>query len=411
MTNSPSAEAPAKQATPGYAWLILVIVFFCSIVPAMAQMKVPPLSSWLFPAYQLDGATFGLFMSSFTMIGIFLALPAAWICRGLGLKKTMVISLVAVIAGGLIEIFSGSAGIFMAGRLIEGIGLGLIGVAAPTCVSIWFPIERRGTALGIWSAWMPVGIVLIYNIAPAMANAWGYLSVFWLVVIAAIVGLVLFVALFHMPEGKSADFGVEGTFLQSFKLLKNKYIWLLGGVFFVYSIVNGGVINTYYNTFLETSSWALDSQAASSITSVATAIGIFMSPAVGIWSDRFAPDKKWIPLALSFALLGIAYLFAWNESQFICIWIFIIGAGIANGAVSGASRPLGPYLMGGTAMGTTVSMAFLLFGQNLGRTIGSPIFGALYESVGWQMASNILVMPCIVLAIVLCVFLKQKKSK
>ena len=411
MSDADGLTETPKERTPRYAWLILIIVFLCSVVPAMAQMKVPPLARWLFQAYHLDGASFGLMMSSFTIIGIFLALPAAWICRGLGLKKTMIISMISVIIGGLVEVISPSYEVLLIGRLVEGVGLGLVGVAAPACVSVWFPLERRGTALGIWSAWMPVGIVLIYNIAPAIANSFGYLAVFWMVIVLAVVSLCLFVVFFKNPTGKSADFGIEGTFKQSLGLLKNKYIWMLGGVFFLYSIVNGGVINTYYNTFLETSSWQMSSQTASSMTSIATAIGIFISPAIGIISDKFSPDRKWIPLAASFALLFIAYLFAWDESQISAIWFFIIAAGVANAAISGASRPLGPYLMGGTAMGATVSMAFLLFGQNLGRTIGSPVFGALYDAVGWSTASAYFVLPCIILAIVLCFFLRSKKGK
>ena len=38
------------------------------------------------------------------------------------------------------------------GRFIEGVGMGLIMVAAPFAISVWFPAQKRALATGIWAS-------------------------------------------------------------------------------------------------------------------------------------------------------------------------------------------------------------------------------------------------------------------
>ena len=59
-------------------------------------------------------------------------------------------------------------------------GIGLIGVIAPATIAMWFPLARQGVPMGIWATWVPVGSVLMYNLAPALAAARGWQAVWWL---------------------------------------------------------------------------------------------------------------------------------------------------------------------------------------------------------------------------------------
>jgi MFS family permease len=92
----------------------------------------------------------------------------------------------------------------MVARMIEGIGIGLIGVAAPTCVSVWFPPKQRGLALGLWATWVPLGCVLMFNIAAPIAggnpgvNPQGYLTVFWFCAILSVTLMGLYTVLYAM---------------------------------------------------------------------------------------------------------------------------------------------------------------------------------------------------------------------
>lgn len=238
--------------TPRYAWVILAITYLASITAPLGQFKLTAIAGEIIGAYGLNYASFGMLMTCLAIIGAILAFPAAFICRRIGLKATCILAMSCIIAGGFVEIATSSVVLLYMGRFIEGIGLGLIGVAAPTIISLWFPDKTRGLVLGVWCTWVPMAITIDFNVAPAMAAGFGWQSVFFAVIAVTAVALVLFIAFYRMPTGKSSipNYGVEGSMSDCFKYLKNKYIWLLGLTFLVFNFIQGGVVNTYYPTYL-----------------------------------------------------------------------------------------------------------------------------------------------------------------
>ena len=152
-------EKRMGEKAPGLSWIMLLVTYLASICAPLTQFKIPPLANWLFANFApvgLDEATFGLLMSAMAIIGVILAFPAAFICRRMGLKNTVLFSLACLAVGSAISALAGNIPLLMVARMIEGIGIGLIGVAAPTCVSVWFPPKQRGLALGLWATWVPL---------------------------------------------------------------------------------------------------------------------------------------------------------------------------------------------------------------------------------------------------------------
>ena len=401
-----------SQKTPKRAWAILAVTYFASAMAPMAQFKIPPLASWLFPAYHMDAVTFSYLMSTMAIIGVILAFPAAFIVRRVGLKATVLLSVACIAVGSAIGAITDSLGVLMASRMVEGVGIGLIGVAAPTCVSIWFPDKTRGLALGIWATWVPLGIVTMFNIAPAIASASGYQTVFWMVTVLSVLAFALFAIVFKVPEGKTGDMGIEGTFGQSMKLLKNKHIWVLGAVFFIFSFCTLGITNTFYNTFLETQ-LGFDAQLSSTLTSIMMLISLVSAPASGLLFDRLSLGHKrfGVVAMLIFILASVFVMFATGPSAIAFMWICIVIQGIAGGMGGGACRPMAPLLMNGTAMGATMGMAVLQFCQNLGSCLGSPIYAGMMQGMGWTGASMVLQIPLLIAGIVLAAFLNPLKAK
>lgn len=238
MAGNTADPAVGQEKIPGRAWAVLAVTYFCSVCAPLCQFKVPASASWLFQTFGpvgLDSVTFGLLMSALSIIGVVLAFPAAWIAKGMGLKNTILLSMACLGVGSAVFGGASSLAVLMLGRFLEGVGLGLIGVAAPSCVTIWFPARKRGLALGIWSTWVPLGSVLAFNVVPPMAAAGGFrLPMFVLAGVCAF-AFLLFALVFKMPAGAAGDMGIEGTMLQSMKLLKNRRVWILGVVFFLFS--------------------------------------------------------------------------------------------------------------------------------------------------------------------------------
>ena len=170
-------------------------------------------------------------MSAIAVIGVVLAFPAAFIARRMGLKNVILLSVACLGVGSALGGATADLNVLMASRLLEGVGIGLIGVAAPSCVTIWFPERKRGLALGIWATWVPVGSVAAFNAAPAIAGMFGYQAVFFAIAGVCAVAFLMFALVYKMPPGATGDMGVEGTFKESLKYCRNRRIWILGAVF------------------------------------------------------------------------------------------------------------------------------------------------------------------------------------
>lgn len=407
---------------PKRAWAILAVTYFASICAPLVQFKIPPLSNWLFmnfAASGLDSATFGLLMSAMAIIGCILAFPAAFIVRRLGLKGTVLFSLACLGIGSAIGAIANTITLLMISRFIEGVGIGLIGVAAPTCVSVWFPPRRRGLALGLWATWVPFGCVAMFNIAPAIAGGdpgaspLGWTSVFWFCTALCAVAFVLFAIIFKLPEGESGDMGIEGGFRDSLPYLKNKYIWYLGIVFFTLCLSTLAVVNTFYQQFLTAPNpigLGMSDQMGGSITSIMMAFSLFFAPLSGWISDKLRPNsKRWIAFGAAIALLAaVPFGFVAGSASFACLVVFVILQGAAGAFVAGGCRPMAPMIMGGTAMGATMGMAVLQFCQNLGQAIGSPVFGMLLGTFGGNffMASLVVQIPVLIVGAIAAFLIK-----
>lgn len=396
--------------TPRYAWVILAITYFASITAPLGQFKVTAIAGEIIGAYGLNYASFGMLMTCLAIIGAILAFPAAFICRKIGLKTTCILAMSCIIVGGLVEVATGSMILLYLGRFIEGIGLGLIGVASPTIISLWFPERTRGLALGVWCTWVPMAITIDFNVAPAMAQTMGWQSVFYGVVLITAVALALFIAFYRQPVGKSniANYGVEGSMSDCFKYLKNKYIWLLGLTFLVFNFIQGGVVNTYYPTYL--SSMGFDAGTAGFMTSIITLIGFIMNPLSGAWSDRLPINKKFILVALFAATSFIGFIVGFPEVMgslsMAGIWFFIVLMGFSAAFGGGGSRPLAPTILSSSAMAATLGMAVMQFTQCFGQML-APVYGACLDAgLGWVGTAWVTVIPLSVIALIVSFFIK-----
>lgn len=417
-----SAITLKEDKTPRYAWVIWLTTFLISFAAPMAQFKIVsiPLYFIYIPGvspegcFGLDAGGFGMLMTMVSLIGIVLAFPAAFICRRLGLRNTIALSALGVIAGGLVEIAGGdNVATMMLGRFLEGTGIGLAGVSAPTLITLWFPDKTRGIALGLWCCWVPLSITLDSVICPPLAAAFGWQGVFGFVVAFAAVALVLFWACYRVPEGEGASYNVEGSFRECLGLLRNVQIWLLGLVFLVFIIGQTGIVNTYLSTFLQSAppaGYGWTEAAAGLGLAVVTGISLVANPVGGGIMARLPHRaKRVIPMGVAVLYLFCFYLMFQTGSEAL-VWAGIVLMGICAGFGGGGLRPLAPAIMNKSAMAATMGMAVLQFAQCVGNCF-SPIYGGLIDggATYWD-ACLMTIVPLSVVMLVAAFFIRPGKN-
>jgi MFS family permease len=379
-----------------YAWVILSVLCLATVASALNQFKVPPVLPVLIQAFHLRLSDAGMLMSVFSITGFILALPAGFVLHRLGLKTTGLIAVGAVFVGSSLGSFSSTAILMLASRFVEGAGLGLITIMAPAAIAAWFPAEMRGTPLGLWTTCMPIGSILMFNMAPWLVGFSGWQLVWKVGAVFALVSFILFWGLFRMPreeeaieEAQSRDVKPEGNESPRFaKAMANTGLWLITLQFFCFNLICFA-FNTYYPTFLNTvRNYSLP--AASFTFSLCTIAAVISQPLSGYLSDRLGMRRHMI--IISSAVLSVICMFPFIATGWM-IPVLTFAFGTIAGTIVPATFAAVPEIMGSQQF-AGLGMAVLALGQNLGMFIGPIVFGRLVESVGWAGAGYALAPVC-----------------
>ncbi|MBN1657243.1 MAG: MFS transporter [Anaerolineae bacterium] len=379
-SSSGSVARPAKRATT--AWLILAVLLLFSIAAPLNQFKVPPIMPVLMEALGLSVSGAGLLMSVYAITGLVLALPAGLIYQKAGARWAGILAGGSIVLGTAWGALSQSTGVLLASRVVEGIGTSFMAVLAPAIIAQWFATRQRGTAMGIWAAWVPVGTTVMLLSAPALAQSMGWRSVWWFGAAYALVVTALYLAVVRPApvQEVGSNAAAAEPHITSGQVLRSRNVWLLAAAFAAFLAAVIGM-STYLPTFL-TSQRGLPLAQAALMSSIPTFITIFSAPAGGVLSDRIGSRKKpyVAGMAAAIVLLPLAGVVSVG-------WMVVLFAvtGLVNGIVptaifAAAVESAGDERLGGTAM------AVIMVGQNAGMLLGPLVFGALVDASGWPVA-------------------------
>ncbi len=70
----------------------------------------------------------------------------------------------------------------------RGAGIVLVAVVAPSVIANVFPADEAGVPMGIWATWAPVGGLMMFIVAPWLAEAGGWQVAWWYTAAAALSG-------------------------------------------------------------------------------------------------------------------------------------------------------------------------------------------------------------------------------
>ncbi len=278
-----------------------------------------------------------------------------------------------------------------ASRIIEGIGTGFVAVMAPAMIAPWFP-HRRGIALGIWAAWVPIGSTIMLLLAPALAQWAGWRSVWWFGCCYTILVTFLFLAVVrpapaqaHVAPGRTTTADVAR------RTLRRGTVWLLGLTFGCYCTAVFAFA-TFLPTYLYAEQGVPLAQAAS-LASITSLLSIFSAPAGGLISDRIGSRKR----PYLFGLVAAAFIFPLAGLASLPLLVLLI-------ALQGLILPMVPTTVFAAAVeaapeagGRGLAMAVVMMGQNAGVLFGPLMFGMLVgASGGWTLAFASLPVVCLV---------------
>jgi len=359
------------------------VVFLASVAAVLAQFAAPPLMPLLMARFGIDLAQASSLMSVFSVTGFLLALPTGLLLTRFGPLAIGVLALASVVAGSCLGAVAPDYAVLLASRGIQGVGLGLIGVTAPSVVAAAFPPARRGLPMGVWAMWVPVGGVVMYNVAPVLGSTAGWQAAWWFAASAAAVALAAYAIVLRtcLPDAP-ARAGDPAPSMGT--ALRNRDAWLLAATFGLFAVASSG-INTFLPTFL-VDQRSLDLAGAarlSSLVLVGAAAGSLLS---GFVSDRIGSRR----VVFTAAAVGLAVLLLFPFSLGTgSLAILLVLIGLVSGALPAAVFASVPEVMGDPRL-AGAGMAAVMFGQNGGFVVGPLAFGALVTVTTWTTAGAVL---------------------
>jgi MFS family permease len=257
---------------------------------------------------------------------------------------------------------------------------------ATMIISNWFG-ERRGAALGITTAGMELGGMVITLAAGYLivAHGWRFAYAVLAIPLVVIVAPLYLVFVRTRPvqtapalgEGESdaaagADFAIAG--LEVGEALRTRAFWMLAVLQFCYTFAVSG-------SFIHLVKYLIDigyTQAAGTmVISLSLGLALIGKPTMGLLGDRIS-GKNALALCLFVGGLNTAGLLFARNSWVLVVFTFV------GGMITSAPVALGPLVqvetLGLKRFGSIAGLLGIAF--TLGATMGPPIVGKLADATG-----------------------------
>ncbi len=309
-------------------WPTLLTAFLYFDFSFMAWTVLGPLGAQVGEALKLDDGQKGLMVAMPILGGAILRVVLGVAVDIVGAKKTGIAAQIIVMLGlTSVWIFGlPSFGVTLALGLVLGFAGASFAVALPQA-GRWYPPRLQGVVMGLAGAGN-VGVVLDSIVAPRLATAYGWRSVFGFFLIPAVLVFIAYIVMSREAPGEVK----RKKFSDYMSLLKEKDAhWFC----FYYLISFGGFVGlaSYYVLYFK-SEFHLTAVQAGDYAAMCTFTGAVLRPVGGAIADRVGGIRA-LSTFYSVAAVGLLITaFTHNLYGNLSLFLVISGAlGMANGSV------------------------------------------------------------------------------
>ena len=364
-------------------WLVVGVMIASGVAASLHVGKVPPALPALRDELDLGLVSAGWVASIFNLIGATLGVASGLVADRLGARSVLAAGLIFLAVGSAwgATVDSGSA--LLATRVLSGLGLVTVAVAAPRVIVATAPPHHHGLALGAWSIYMPTGMVIAMLSAPVVLPGLGWRGL-WLLH-AGITGIVLVVVL-ATTRGISTHSGLRRRI--STEALRRPGPWLLAAAFACYTVQFFAVV-TWLPTFLVESHGSTREAAAlaGALVVGANIIGCL----AGAWLLH-REVARWKLLAITYLVMapctvGIFSMVVPPVLKIALAAIFSAIGGLLPAAILGGAAVHAP-----SRDHVATINGFIVQGSHAGIVVGPPVFAVLVASLGgWEQGRVLMI--------------------
>ncbi|MFD5224126.1 nitrate/nitrite transporter [Microbacterium sp. NPDC058342] len=397
-----------KKTSPTTKWAMLSLSYLVLIACFIPYIGWTPSLLNISEELSLSASEAGLLGSITALVGG-LVLPFAGVIGDrIGIKKIILIGLVAAIIGQFIFALAPDYGILLVGRAISGLGVGLLFVGPYTMAVNWFERERKnGVALGIMFTTDGIGSVFALYLFAIVLVAFGWrtgsnIGGVFLVLVLIVAAIFLKDVPAQPATAAAQDEDTSGRSTASWLFSRNV---LVAAAFFIGEWGIFAVVAVWMPTILiEDAGWS--TTAAGFFSSCYVLAGVVTSIIFGLISDNLGKRKNLIllaGLAMTLFMGALTVSIAADNYVFAAISLPLVGLGVYTGmplALALASESV-PVRMAGAVNGFVLGIGFIV-----GGFVYPYVMGLVKDStgdyalgfVGMAVATAILNLGCALFA-------------
>jgi MFS family permease len=362
-----------------------VLLLMGSGVVAAAQIgkaiiAVPMIRSDL--ALGLDLA--GLIVATFATLGAATGIAAGLVVSRLGAGRCLVCGMGVITLGNVIGASALDALVLLAARIIEGVGFLAVVLAIPSVLAQLVTREKRDFVMAAWSAYMPIGIMLMLLVAPMLPTI-GWRG-FWLANALATGSCTILLAI-HAPATRAtADVEAARFFADALAIVHQPSCLLLAFAFFAYSCQYFSLV--FALPLLLTSAHGVSLGAAGLLTAIVLVVSTIGHLSSSLLLRVGVPI--WANVAAAFGFFALSCIAVYGDvlpPQGISIVAALaLGVGgLAPGAIYAAAPHAAP-----AASAVPPTIGLMQQASSLGQFAGPASLGLWVEHLGWPAAPAIL---------------------
>ena len=194
-TKPAQVESQTKFVLPSVIFFIVIatiISFACNldkfVYPSVIPLVVKDLG--------ISFTQAGFLMGVVGIMGIFVAIPSGIMISKAGIRFSGVIGLLLTAFGCLIIIFAGNYFLIVLGRALAGAAERLVQIVGLTIIGMYVPRERNALAQGLLASMIPMSIAMSSSTMGYLGASYGWRSVFVVSVIIQLITATVFYFLF-----------------------------------------------------------------------------------------------------------------------------------------------------------------------------------------------------------------------
>ncbi|MFC1798748.1 CynX/NimT family MFS transporter [Thermodesulfobacteriota bacterium] len=372
-------------------WGIVAVALAAGIVAALQVGKLPSMLPILRDELKISMVTAGWVASLFNGCAALLGVLIGLVTDRISARSVLFTCTVLLGLGNLIGAMAPSVSVLFTARLIEGVGLVGVVVAAPTIITASSKREDRALTLSIWGIYMPAGMAVAMVFTPFLIPMVGWRGV-WLVNFGIIVVLLLVLIRVMASRRWTDSSGGKGqrSWQEVRQTLLMKGPWILGACFTLYALQFFAVMIWLPTYLIETQQRTPES--AAFISAAVVFINIFGNLSVA-WFIRWGIER-WVLAAIAYGVMsvtavGIFSPLAPDSLKIPLAFMFSAVGGLLPTAIL-ASAPLHSP----SQMQVATTNGIIVQGANCGSLVGPPVMAATISLFGGWHNAYLLLLIC-----------------